>query len=171
MLRNLAESKVSFTFVIQEIHAIMSLLPYRYKKIGSIIAPLGFVFWLLMQRGIITDWLVRIFGKQGGKMAGNYHIPNVLIAVISFFSFLAGMYLLAFSKEKIEDEMVQRIRLESFQFAALAQIICLAFGFLLIGILGDPDEGGLMMFFVFMIFLFWLCFIARFNYMLYIKLK
>ncbi len=67
--------------------------------------------------------------------------------------------------------MVQHTRLESFQFAALVQLISIILSFLSMLILGEPGEGGLMLFFIILIFLFWLSFIFRFNYTLHIKLK
>jgi len=91
----------------------------------------------------------------------------------SHFVFLflsAGIYFVTFSKEKIEDEMVQRTRLDSFQFAAIIQILFIIVGFFLMMILEEPGQGGLMLFFISMIFLFWLSFICRFNYILHIKI-
>ena len=145
------------------------LLPYRFKKIGIISAPLGFAFWLAMQLGYITKVLNFLFGEPA--TGSSYHIVNVIVAIISFFSFLIGIYFVAFSKEKIEDEMVQRTRLDSFQFAALTQIIFTISGFLFMLYAGDPGESGLMLFFIVLVFLFWLSFIGRFNFILHVKLK
>ena len=148
------------------------LLPHRYKTIGAIVAPLGFAFWLVMQFGYVTQVLVKIFGEAHAPGASSpYHIVNVIVAIISFFSFLGGLYLVTFSKEKIEDEMVQKTRLDSFQFAALVQIIFTISGFLLMTIVGEPRDGGLMLFFILLLFLFCLSFIGRFNYILHVKLR
>ncbi|MFM7710000.1 MAG: hypothetical protein ACKO5C_03720 [Ferruginibacter sp.] len=145
------------------------LLPHRFKKIGTFIAPIGFALWLSMQLGLITRILNYCFGETEGNHF-NFHIVNVCIAVLSFFSFLAGMYFVTFSKEKIEDEMVQRTRLDSFQFAALIQIVAVIIGFVSILIINEPTEGGLMLFFISLLFLFWISFICRFNYILHIKI-
>jgi hypothetical protein len=67
--------------------------------------------------------------------------------------------------------MVQKTRLDSFQFAAFLQIIVTIAGFLFIMFAGDPGESGMMLFFIFLIFLFWLSFIGRFNYILHMKYK
>ncbi len=147
------------------------LLPHCFKKIGSIIAPVGFVLWIGMQFGLVTKLLIFLFGESSATQSNSsYHIVNVFVAILSFFSFLAGIYFVTFSKEKVEDEMVQRTRLESFQFAALVQIIYIIICFLFILLFKDPGEGGLMLFFITTIFLFWLCFIGRFNYILHIKI-
>jgi hypothetical protein len=145
------------------------LLPHRFKIIGAIIAPAGFFLWLAMQFGYISKILVNTLGEP--TTTSSHQVINVMVAIISFFSFLSGIYFVTFSKEKIEDEMVQRTRLESFQFAAIIQIIFMIAGFLLMLFAGDPGESGMMLFFIVLVFLFWLTFIGRFNYMLHVKLR
>jgi len=95
----------------------------------------------------------------------------VSAAIIGFFACLLGLYLISFAKEKREDEMIHQIRLESFQFAALLQLIILICGFVIILILGEPDKEGFMLFFVFIFLLFWLSYIARFNYIIHAKYR
>lgn len=147
------------------------LLPHQFKKIGAVIAPFGFAIWICMQFGFITKLLIFLFGESSATLSNSpYHVVNVCVAILSFFSFLAGIYFVTFSKEKVEDEMVQRTRLDSFQFAALAQIIFIIICFLFMLIFKEPGEGGLMLFFIATIFLFWLCFIGRFNYILHIQI-
>ena len=147
------------------------LLPHRFKKIGALIAPIGFALWICMQFGYVTKVLIFLFGESSATQNNSsYHLVNVCFAILSFFSFLAGIYFVTFSEEKIEDEMVQRTRLDSFQFAALAQIIFIIISFLFMLIFKEPGEGGLMLFFIITIFLFWLCFIGRFNFILHIKI-
>lgn len=148
------------------------LLPHRFKKIGAIVAPIGFAIWVCMQLGYITQVLTFLFGESSKTQSNfSYPIANICIAVISFFSFLAGFYFVSFSKEKVEDEMVQRTRLDSFQFAAFVQIVFIIFGFLFMIFFKEPEEGGLMLFFITIIFLFWLCFICRFNYIMHVKIN
>lgn len=147
------------------------LLPHRFKKIGAIIAPVGFTLWVCMQRGLVTSALSFFFGERGTAQGSPFHIVNVIVATISFFSFLAGIYFVTFSKEEVEDELVQRTRLDSFQFAALVQLVFIIIGFLTMIIFKEPNEGGLMLFFISVIFLFWLSFIGRFNYVLHVEIK
>jgi hypothetical protein len=163
--------KACFTFVIQ-IYVMKFLLPHRYKKIGAVIAPLGFCLWIAMQLGYIKSFLIYFFGRLDGSYEWSaYHIVNIAAAVLGFLSFLVGLYFVSFSKERVEDEMVQKTRLDSFQFAAFLQIIVTIAGFLFIMFAGDPGESGMMLFFIFLIFLFWLSFIGRFNYILHMKYK
>ncbi|WP_256012241.1 hypothetical protein [Desertivirga xinjiangensis] len=141
------------------------LLPYYFKKIGATVAPLGFAVWLLMQFGFITKVLTVIFGTATtSSMASLFHTVNVILATVGFLSFLAGMYFVSFSREKVEDEMINKLRLDSFQFAAFVQLVFTIVGFLSMVILGSPNEGLLMLFFIVALFLFWLTYVARFNY-------
>ena len=139
---------------------MLKLLPHQFKKIGAIIAPLGFFLWISMQVGWISE-LCYFIGVKDPKPI------NIATAVIGFFSFLLGTYALTFSKEKVEDELIKSIRLESFQFSALLQIVFLILGLILIGVI-PPGEGGLTLFFIVAIFIFWITYIIRFNYIIYI---
>lgn len=130
-------------------------------------APLGFVTWLAMQFGI-TKKLMLLFLSDGSPAINSI---NTLVAILSFFSFLVGIYFLVFSQEKVEDEMIQKTRLDSFQFASLVQIVCIILGFLSMLIFKEPDEGGLMLFFIALLFIFWFCFLCHFNYIIHIRIK
>lgn len=143
------------------------LLPNRFKGYGLFMAPFGFVIWLAMQLGF-TKIFMLLFLSEGSPAIRTI---NIIVAIISFFSFLSGMYFLAFSKEKVEDEMIQKTRLDSFQFAALVQIIGIIIDFLSMLIFKEPGEGGLMLFFIILLFIFWLSFICRFNYIIHIRIK
>jgi hypothetical protein len=132
------------------------LLPAKFKKIGAVIAPSGLVTWIVLQQRLIDP---------------TPHLVNVILLVICFFSFLGGLYFISFSREKIEDEMVQRTRLDSFQFAAIIQMAVMISGFLVMLFVSEPGKEGMILFFAGAIFLFWLSFIARFNYILHIRLK
>lgn len=141
---------------------MFKLLPHRFKRIGLIIAPTGFLLWIIMQVGWITAFS-QFIGLSNPKLL------NVSSAILGFFAFLFGTYALAFSKEKIEDEMIKNVRLESFQFAALLQILFLIVGLTVIGFMKNPPkDAGLMLFFIIAIFIFWIIYIIRFNYIVHI---
>ena len=143
---------------------MFKLLPNRFKRIGLIIAPSGFFLWIVMQIGWITKFS-QFIGLSNPKYL------NVSLAILGFFSFLFGTYALAFSKEKIEDEMIKNIRLKSFQFAALLQILFLIIGLIWIGFMKNaPGDSGLMLFFILAIFIFWIIYIIRFNYIIHIQI-
>ena len=143
------------------------LLPHKFKKYGLVMAPLGFITWIAMQWGYSEAFLQLFIGENIQAIAS----INMLIAILSFFTFLTAMYMLVFSKEKLEDEMIQQTRLDSFQFAALVQIGFIIIGFIAMLIIKGPGEGGLMLFFIVLLFVFWMSFILRFNYMLHIRIK
>lgn len=145
----------------------MKLLPHKFKKYGLFMVPFGFAFWLAMQWGFIEKLMLLIVSENNSAI----YFANVFVAIVGFFSFLAGIYFLVFSKEKVEDEMVEKTRLESFQFAALVQIIFLILGFFLMLIFKDPGESGMMLFFMLLLFIFWISFIGRFNYIIHIRIK
>jgi hypothetical protein len=69
--------------------------------------------------------------------------------------------------------MIQKVRSESFQFAALLQIVFIILGFLSMLILGEPEreEEVLEAFFGGCILIFWLSFICRLRYVLRQRLK
>ncbi len=141
---------------------MFKLLPHRFKKIGLLTAPTGFFLWIAMQIGWIAE-LSKLIGFSESKLL------NMSCAILGFFCFLFGMYALAFSKEKTEDEMIKNVRLESFQFAAFLQIIVLIIGLIWIGFMKNPPhDAGLMLFFILTIFIFWVTYISRFNYIVHI---
>ncbi len=141
---------------------MFKLLPHRFKRIGLIIAPTGFLLWIAMQIGWIAE-ISQFIGLSDSKPLNNS------IAILGFFSFLFGIYTLAFSKEKIEDEMIKNVRLESFQFAALLQIVLLIIGLVWIGFMKNPPKDvGMMLFFIIVIFIFWITYIIRFNYIVHV---
>ena len=151
---------------------MLALHNHKYKRIGCIITPLGIVLWAFMQLGYIKKWILAFMDLIIIELdTSAYQLINASVAIIGFFSFLLGLYLISFSKEKREDEMIHQIRLESFQFATLLQLIILICGFVIILILGEPDKEGFMLFFVFILLLFWLSYIARFNYIIHSKYK
>lgn len=148
------------------------LLPHRFKKTGLILAPSGFLLWLAMQRGYVTWLCTELFGQDTPQPHyGHYHIINVATAIIGFFSFLIGLYLIAFSKEKIEDEMVQRTRMDSFQIAAFIQLLIIIVGFTSFFFWNIEEEDGLLVLFIIATMLFWISFVVRFNYILHFKIK
>lgn len=138
------------------------LLPHRFKKMGMMLFPLGLLLWLSGQLGYFNPLLTALQFRWPGFQ---------LILITGFFSFLAGIYFLIFSKEKTEDEYIQLIRLESFHFAALFQLIFFVVLFLGMAIfsLEPGGESALMLILAGAILLFWLAYIIRFNYILHVK--
>ena len=148
----------------------MKLLPNRFKRLGRVLCPTGFVLWTFFQSPVSTRFYHAICAGSP-ESCDLYHGVMVFLLTTTFFSALAGLYFIAFSKEKVEDEMIRQLRLESFQFAASVQLIAITVALMLMAFFGEPEAEGLMMFFVAGILLFWLCFIFRFRYTLRKALK
>jgi hypothetical protein len=129
------------------------LLPHQFKKAGLVMASLGFALWLCMQFKITNRFFAFINLKEittvtDGIGHSSYALTNTIVAIISFFSFLAGMYFLSFSKEKVEDEMISKIRLSSFQFAAFCQLFFIfCFAYMAISKKEPEGDGGFLLFF------------------------
>lgn len=144
------------------------LLPHHFKKTGLIIAPLGLFVWLCIQFGLFSQLLAHLSSNE--EYSGVFRSLTFIIAALSLLGFLLGLIFISFSKEKVEDEMIQRIRVESFQIAALVQILFVFSIFTGMIIFGSPNEGLLMLFFIISLALFWVTFILRFSYRLYFRL-
>ncbi len=145
------------------------MLPHRFKFIGMLITPLGCCGWLTMQFGYIDQLLDHFLLKHSNERV--FEVVNIIVAVTSFFSFLTGIYFLSFAKEKMEDEMVQHIRLESFQFAAITQWLFIITTFILMCFWGEPGDSGFILLLAAFVLFFWLIYILRFHYYLHVKLR
>jgi hypothetical protein len=138
------------------------LLPTRFKKLGLLFLPMGMFLWIGGQLGVFNSMLNTLHFRQPGFQ---------MILITGFFTFLAGIYFLMFSKEKTEDEFIMRIRLESFHFAALFQLIffVLLFSGMAIFSIEPGSESAFILILSGVILLFWLAYIIRFNYTLHVK--
>ena len=130
------------------------LLPNRFKKIGIILFPIGLIIWMITQRGLLNTDL--------------NHTMKVITLTLSFFSFLFGLYFTTFSKEPIEDEYINSIRLKSFQISSITQIVFFLISLTLMFILNiEPNgDGGLSLFLLSSIILYWTLYMIIFNYTL-----
>ncbi len=140
------------------------LLPYYFKKIGIILIPFGLIIWCLTQLGYFNNILK--------NQTGNTNLYSAVL-IISFFSFLVGLYFLVFVKEKQEDEFITNIRLLSFQRASFLQFVYffLAFLFMLLFKKEPAGDAGLEMFLILSILSFWLFYILHFNISLFLIKK
>lgn len=121
------------------------LLPHRCKTFGIIIAILGIILLILSDR---FDFLLRI---------GNIDMA----LTISCALIIIGGMLIAFAKEKVEDEFISKLRLTSLLWA-----ISINYILLLIGILTVYGLDFLNVLFYNM-FTPLVIFIIRFNFLYY----
>ena len=116
-------------------------------------APFGFAVWALIQQNMLH------IEEQGVK---------TIILAIAFFSFLIGLVFLVLSREKTEDEYTQKVRLDSYQFAAMFQFVILLS--LTILVIFFENRFGKLVFeknAILLILVFWLVYFVRFNWILY----
>lgn len=130
------------------------LLPNRFKKIGIILFPFGLIIWMITQRGLFNTDL--------------NHTLKVITLTLSFFSFLFGLYFITFSKEPIEDEYINSVRLKSFQISSITQMVFFLISFTLMFIFNIEPNGddGLSIFLLSSIILYWVMYMVVFNYSL-----
>ena len=143
------------------------LFPNKYKSIGWIILipslMLGLLITVFNIEPAFLDWRVPVIFMDefmGEKKFLGMTDNNVLNELLGVLIIVSGL-LVAFSKEKIEDEYIAKTRLESLVWATY-----LNYGILLIAILFVYD---LAFFWVMVLNMFTLLifFIIRFNYLIF----
>lgn len=147
----------------------MKLLPYRYKIIGWVILVPSLLAGLLMLLGIDNFASFTFSGKTFAFVSGDLMKDNQYFQVISTdlkatlagTLITAGALLVAFSREKVEDEFIAALRLSSFQWAVLVSYTILFFCFLFVFGIPFFTVMSLNMFTVILLF------IIRFNFLLY----
>jgi len=92
-------------------------LPSRYKKIGLLIILIGVLF---IVAGMSLTWLGYTWEHLGTDVTLPFYSPFVDIAQ---YTMIIGLLVWVFAKEKIEDEYVQKLRLESFYQSLLITAI------------------------------------------------
>ncbi|MRG46478.1 hypothetical protein GFS24_15250 [Chitinophaga sp. SYP-B3965] len=130
------------------------LLPHIYKKIGWFITiPLFFIGLIFFP---LNDTL-EIFRAPSwfDSFPGEYSDEVISAGLI------IGMLLVAFSREKIEDEYINKIRLESLQISVLINYLLLIICILVVY---NMDFLAVMAYNMFTILLL---FIIRFNFIIY----
>jgi len=146
------------------------LIVHRWKTLGWILtvpAFIGGIYYLAMENPealIVTvpEWLTHFMWIDGFMSSSASHTISLLDEVICL-ALMSGLLLLAFTKEKVEDEWIQRVRLESFQWAILVNsVLLMAF---IIFTHGTPFLTVM----VYNMFTPLLIFVARFYYLIYLK--
>jgi hypothetical protein len=143
------------------------LLPYRLKKIGWLLfIPFAIAGIYLHITDYEPNWITtKVFAIYNESLFSDKkwfsivetNITSTLIGI----GFLAGCLLIAFSKEKVEDEFIAGLRLSSLQWAVLVNYSLLLFCFLFI------YGFAFMNVLIYNVFTVLLIFIGRFNYLLF----
>ncbi|MBL7810281.1 MAG: hypothetical protein JNN28_20835 [Saprospiraceae bacterium] len=150
------------------------LIAHRWKTLGWVLTIPALMLGLYcMVMEVNMDDYLKITLPQGLErmfwidqiIFGNSDKPVTLSLLDELISIalLTGLLLLAFSKEKVEDEWIQRVRLDSLQWAVLINsILLIAF---IVFTHGFPFFSVL----VYNMFTPLLIFVARFYFILRIK--
>lgn len=143
------------------------LLPNKYKTIGWILLVLGLISGVLL---MLTDYESQLLQTKVLAVYNNDSIfennkgffkviENSIANELSAIAIIIGGLLVGFSKEKIEDEFVSKLRMDSLAWAMIVNYIVLLFSIVFIYNLTFFDV------LVFNMFTPLLFFIIRFNYL------
>ena len=145
------------------------LFPHRYKNIGWALAIPCLVLGLFCHYGSFEFSFLEVnlpfqyFGGDISTSGKEVHTNLNFTDELATIGLIIGLLFMAFAKEKVEDEYVQRVRLESLQWA-----IYFNFGFLILATLFV--HGGLYFdITIYNMFTPLLIFIIRFYYILHLK--
>ena len=142
------------------------LLPHKYKNVGwFIFIPALIASILLIAINKEMPWLnVKTFALVNKEIFGKYEFAkmvqvNVTGTIVGSL-FLTGAMLIGFSKEKVEDEFIGKLRLSALLWAVCVNYLLLLVSFLTI--------YGVAFFsvMIYNMFTVLLLFIARFHYLL-----
>lgn len=145
------------------------LFPHRYKKWGLIVFVPSLIIGFLAARdsmGFSPDWLdfevFTIYLKDflGDEVIFGFIPNNILDEIMGVLIIISGL-VLAFSREKVEDELISSIRLKSLVWAVYFNYAVLLLAILFVH---DISFYWVMMFNLFTVLVF---FIIRFNWQLY----
>lgn len=147
------------------------LLPHKFKKIGwAILLPATILGIILIATGFegmpLTARVFAIFNTSmiGKSQAFDFVSTNITNTAVGTL-FIAGALLVAFSKEKNEDEFIANLRQSSLLWAVLVNYVLLLFCFVFVyGI-------AFLNVMIYNIFTVLVIFIVRFNYVLYQNAK
>lgn len=139
------------------------LLPSRYKWIGFIVLVPSLILGILVRfREFSFDFLTLPEGKSIVSSKGlNLDELINLTDELALTGIIIGLLFIAFSREKHEDEFINRLRLESLQWALLFNYVLLLLATWLVHGLNYID---VMMYNMLTILIF---FILRFHIVLY----
>lgn len=142
------------------------LLPHRFKKVGWLLFIPSAILGLFM---LIYDWTpdflnVNVFGIfideiVGTKKYFGFVSNNILNEILGVLVIISGL-MIAFSKERIEDELISKIRLQSLVWATYWNYGILILAFLFVY---DFSFFWVMIFNMYTVLIF---FIIKFNWSL-----
>jgi len=145
------------------------LIPHKYKLLGWILFVIGIISGLIIFIGeydydILKIKVLSVYGRDGlfGTKGFFKIIENSILDEIVALCIIAGGLLVGFSKERIEDEFIYKLRKDSLVWAIIFNYVVLIFAVLFVYNFSFFDV------LVFNMFTPLLFFVIRFNFL---KLK
>lgn len=143
------------------------LFPHRFRLIGWLIfVPSTILGLVAMYVDFNFGWLVaEVLNESITIESGNSitHLTDIqnLTDEVAAIGVIIGLLLIAFSREKVEDEMINQLRLEALQWSVYANYIVLGIAIMTVY---DTAFFNVMIYNMFTVLL---VFIARFRWLLY----
>ncbi|MGC1241155.1 MAG: hypothetical protein WA874_06195 [Chryseosolibacter sp.] len=139
------------------------LLPHSFKKFGWMLLIPSVIFGIIVQHFEYEIPGFALAVGSGGVLVSGTPLKNNLTNELAGVLILVSGFVVAFSKEKLEDEYVSKVRLESLQWS-----VYLNYGLLLLALLFVFDEAFfyVMIYNLYTILVF---FIVRFNFVMHLK--
>jgi len=144
------------------------LFPHSYKRLGWILLVPSFIFGIFLMMDQFPQWEFfnwKVFAIIDEQFMGSDSyfkmVENNVIDEITGITLLIGLSLVAFSKEKTEDEFIAKIRVESLVWATYVN-----YGVLLLSML-FVFGGAMFSVLIFNMFTILFFFIFRFNWLQY----
>lgn len=138
------------------------LFPRKFKYVGLVISAIFIVMGIYNMYFTFTLEIYTPFEVEG--LLGSSS-PNELTDEILGAGLIIGLMMLAFSKEKIEDEFVGKMRLESLLWAVYVNYILLILTFFFV--YGNPFLDVI----IYNMYTILIFFIGRFNFLMYRHLQ
>lgn len=138
------------------------LFPHRFRLIGWLIfVPSAALGLATLYADLSVDWLEFDLVNRYVKLtSGSLMATQNLTDEVAALGVIAGLLLIAFSREKVEDEMMGQLRLEALQWSVYANYIILAIAILTVY---DTAFFNVMVYNMFTILL---VFIGRFRWLI-----
>lgn len=145
------------------------LLSNKLKNLGWLILILSFALWLYA--GVLVNedlpfLETKVFAMISSELFSNKTTYFSLVKANLTYTligslFIVGGLLVAFSREKVEDEFIAKLRLQSFQWSFLINYVLLLLAFLFI------YGSNFITVLIYNMFTMLILFILRFHYLLF----
>ncbi|WP_461130886.1 hypothetical protein [Spirosoma aerophilum] len=143
------------------------LFPHRFRLIGwlifvpSLVLGLAALYADFKINGLSANWLSESLTVSSGNAIAHFTENQDLTDEIASIGIIVGLLFIAFSREKVEDEMIGQLRLEALQWSVYANYAILAIAILTVYDMAFFNVMVYNMFTVLLVFIF------RFRWLIY----